>query len=207
MPIESNDADRYIRANASDATERRTLVRVLAINMTQVIVAGGVGIWADSVGLMGAALDNLGDAAVYIVSLYAVGRSVVAKARAARLSGMLLILVGLGLFAEILRRFFGQSEPIGLAMIVTAFVNSATNLVCLKLLRPQREGGVHLKASWIFTTNDMLANAGIVVSGLAVMALKSPLPDLLIGLVTVGIVVHGGWEILEQAREAQSKPE
>lgn len=207
MPMESNDANRENRLNASDATERRTLVRVLAINMTQVFVAGGVGFWADSVGLMGSALDNLADAAVYIVSLYAVGRSVVAKARAARLSGVLLILVGFGLLAEILRRFFGQSEPIGLAMIVTAFVNSATNLVCLRLLRSQRENGVHLKASWIFTTNDMLANAGIVVSGLAVMALNSPLPDLLIGLVTVGLVVHGGWEILEQAREAKSKPE
>lgn len=185
------------------ADERRTLARVLVINMTQVVVAGMVGVLADSVGLLGAAFDNLADAAVYIVSLYAVGRSVVAKARAARLSGVLLTLIGLGLLAEVLRRYFGSSEPIGLAMIITAFVNAATNVLCLRLLKPQQERGVHLKASWIFTTNDMLANAGIVVSGLAVMYFQSPLPDLLIGLVTVGLVLHGAWEILESAREAR----
>ena len=62
---------------------------------------------------------------------------------------------------------------------------------------------MNLKASWIFTTNDMLANAGIVVSGAAVMFFASPLPDLLIGLVVVGIALKGGWEILEEAREAR----
>lgn len=200
---EAHATSREASAAVGTADERRTLMRVLAINMTQVVVAGAVGILADSVGLLGAALDNLADAAVYIVSLYAVGRSVAAKARAARLSGVLLTLIGLVLLAEVLRRYFGRSEPIGLAMIVTAFVNSATNVVCLRLLKPQRERGVHLKASWIFTTNDMLANAGIVLSGIAVMYFQSPLPDLLIGLVTVGIVLHGAWEILESASEAR----
>lgn len=205
MPTEEHDISEHSVA-VGTADERRTLVRVLAINMTQVVVAGTIGVLADSVGLLGAAFDNLADAAVYIVSLYAVGRTVIAKARAARLSGVLLILVALGLLAEVLRRYFGSSEPIGLAMIITAFVNAATNVLCLRLLKPQQERGVHLKASWIFTTNDMLANAGIVLSGLAVMYFQSPLPDLLIGLVTVGLVLHGAWEILESAHEARQEP-
>lgn len=190
------------RRDARTAAERRTLKWVLGINLTQVVVAGAVGIVADSTGLLGAALDNLADAAVYVVSLYAVGRSVVAKSRAARLSGVLLILLALSLLGEVIRRFVTQSEPIGLAMIVTAIANAATNLLNLWLLRSHREHGVHLKASWIFTTNDMLANGGIVASGIAVMIFKSPLPDLLIGLVVVGLVLKGGWDILEQARKA-----
>ncbi len=193
-----------IELDASNAAERRTLKWVLGINATQVVVAGGVGIAAQSTGLLGAALDNLGDAAVYVVSLYAVGRTVVAKSRAARLSGVLLIAMALMLLGEIIRRFVAGSEPIGIAMILTAIANAATNIVNLRLLRPHREQGVHLKASWIFTTNDMIANLGIVASGIAVMVLKSPLPDLLIGVVVVGIVIWGGWEILEQAREARS---
>ncbi len=102
-----------------------------------------------------------------------------------------------------LRRFFAGAEPIGLAMIITALANAATNLVCLRLLRAHRAHGVHFKASWIFTTNDMLANAGIVLSGLLVMFLKSPVPDLVIGVLIVGIVLKGGWEILKEAREAR----
>ncbi len=189
--------------DASNAAERRTLKWVLGINATQVIVAGAVGIAAQSTGLLGAALDNLGDAAVYVVSLYAVGKTVLAKARAASLSGVLLIVMALGLLAEIVRRYITGSEPIGIAMIITAVANAATNVVNLQLLRSHRERGVHLRASWIFTTNDMIANLGIVVSGVAVMVLNSPLPDLLIGLVVVGIVIKGGWEILEHARLAR----
>lgn len=189
--------------DASNAAERRTLAWVLGINFSQVLVAGTVGVLADSTGLLGAALDNLADAGVYVVSLYAVGRTVVAKSRAARLSGVLLIILALGLLAEVVRRFFAGAEPIGLAMIITAVANAATNLLCLRLLRSHRERGVHLKASWIFTTNDMFANAGIVLSGIAVMLFRSPLPDLLIGLVVVGIVLKGGWDILREARAAR----
>lgn len=186
-----------------DVAERRMLARVLAINVAQVLLAGAVGIAADSTGLLGTALDNLGDAAVYVVSLYAVGRSVAAKANAARLSGVLLIGLGLALLGEVIRRFVAGSEPIGWAMIVTAIANAASNAVALRLLRSRREEGVHLKASWIFTTNDMLANGGIVASGIAVMLFKSSLPDLLIGIAVVAVVIKGGLEILKEAREAR----
>lgn len=191
--------------DASNAAECRTLKWVLGINATQFLVAGAVGILAQSTGLLGAALDNLGDALVYVVSLYAVGRTVVAKSRAASLSAIVLILLSVVLLVEVIRRFTAGSEPIGLAMVITALVNSATNVLNLRLLRAHREKGVHLKASWIFTTNDMIANLGIVVSGVAVMLLGSPLPDLLIGLVVTVIVARGGWQILAEAREARAE--
>ena len=197
------DEETEVRLDAHKADERRTLIWVLLINFTQVVVAGAVGILAGSTGLLGAALDNLGDAAVYAVSLFAVGRTIVAKSRAASLSGVLLIALALGLLVEVLRRIFAGAEPIGLAMVLTALANAATNLLCLRLLRAHRAHGVHFKASWIFTTNDMLANAGIALSGVLVMLLGSPLPDLLIGLVVVAIVLKGGCEILEEAREAR----
>lgn len=185
-----------------NAAERRTLKWVLGINFTQVAVAGAVGVLAQSAGLLGAALDNLGDAAVYAVSLYAVGQTVLAKARAAQLSGVLLIVAALVLLFEVIRRFVGGTEPIGLAMIITALANAATNMVNLRLLRSHRDRGVHLKASWIFTTNDMWVNLGIAASGVAVMIFNSPLPDLLIGLVVVVIVINGAREILVEARRS-----
>ena len=203
MSASNNKNESEIQLDASDAAERKTLLWVLGINFLQVIVAGVVGVIADSTGLLGAALDNLGDAGVYSVSIYAVGRTIVAKVRVARLSGVILIVLGLALLVEVLRRFFAGAEPIGLAMIVTAIANAATNMLCLRLLRSHRDQGVHLKASWIFTTNDMVANAGIVVSGAAVMFFGSPVPDLIIGLVVGGIVLKGGWDILKEAREAR----
>ncbi|MGO4562759.1 cation diffusion facilitator family transporter [Rhizobiales bacterium 3FA27D7] len=205
MNAKSHQEEDEIQLDASNAAERKTLLWVLGINFLQVILAGLVGVIADSTGLLGAALDNLGDSFVYAISIYAVGKTIVAKARVARLSGVLLTILGLALLVEVVRRFFVGAEPIGLAMIATAIANAATNLLCLRLLRAHRQDGVHMKASWIFTTNDMLANAGIAVSGAAVMLLESPLPDLIIGLAVGGIVLKGGWDILREAREATLK--
>ena len=189
--------------DARDEGERRTLRQVLAINVAQAVVVSSVGFVVDSAGLLGVGLDNFADAGVYAVSLYAVGRTIVAKARAARLSGAFLIVLGLALLGEVIRRFVVGAEPVGIAMMITAAANAATNFVCLRLLRRHRGDGVHLKASWIFTSNDMLANAGIVVSGGAVMLFRSPVPDLVIGLVVVAIAIKGGLEILEHAKEAR----
>lgn len=190
--------------DAHNATHRRILKQVLAINVAQAILVGGVGVAAASTGLMGAGLDNLADGAVYAVSLYAVGRPKQAEARAATLSGLLLLALSAGLVGEVARRFLSGAEPQGVVMILVALANAATNLLVMRLLRAHREDGVSFRASWIFTGNDTIANLGIVASGVAVMLFRSPLPDLLIGLVVAGIAAKGGWEILRDARKART---
>lgn len=194
----SNDP-RLFEARNDDA--RRALTLVLAINLFQALAGVAVGLWAQSTGLIGMALDNFADAAVFAISLLAIRRGHHFRAQVARLSAALLMLFSLGLVLEVLRRFFSGAEPVGLAMIATALVNAALNMVCVRLLSPHRDGGAHLKASWIFAGNDTLANFGIALSGLLVLWLATPLPDLLIGLVVAGIALHGAFEILEEARK------
>lgn len=188
---------------ATEAVDRRTLRTVLAINLAQSLGGGVVGVLASSAGLIGAAIDNLADAGVYGMSLFAVGRSARIKASAAKVSGVVLLILSALLAIEVLRRFFAGAEPVGPAMMIAAAINAALNLVCLRLLRKHRGQDVHFDASWIFTSNDTLVNLGIVVSGLLVMTFESPLPDLLIGLVTAAIAAKGGREILEMARDAR----
>lgn len=190
---------------ATESVDRKTLRTVLAINLAQSVGGGVVGVLASSVGLIGAAIDNLADAGVYSLSLYAVGRDAALKAGAARVSGVILIVLSLLLAVEVLRRFITAAEPVGPAMMIAAAINAALNLVCLRLLRKHRGKDVNFDASWIFTSNDTLVNLGIVASGLLVMLLGSPVPDLLIGLVTAAVAARGGKEILEMAREARTK--
>jgi len=185
----------------TENVQRDVLRKVLSINLGQTVIGGAVGWWAMSTAVMGAALDNLADAVVYGISLYAVGRSALHKVRAAQISGWLLIALSIYLGAEVVRRFFGDAAPIGPAMMVMASINVGLNLICLRLLRGQKDQGANLKASWIFTNNDAVVNLGIVVSGALVMLFASPLPDLLIGLVVVVIAFRGGMEILEEARK------
>lgn len=205
MSGNNKNEEAEIQLDAANKADRKILKQVLGINMFQVALAGIVGFIANSTGLLGAALDNLADSAVYLVSIYAVGKGVVAQSRAANLSGVLLIGLGLLLLGEVIRRFVTEAEPIGWAMIITAIVNAASNLLALRLLKSQGERGVHMKASMVFTSNDMLVNLGIVLSGVGVMLLNSPLPDLIISLIVVGVVLQGGWKILKQARSARRK--
>lgn len=188
----------------ADSADRSTLRKVLAINLAQSVGGGLIGVVASSAALLGAALDNLADAGVYGISLYAVGRPQRYKVRAARISGWLLLALSAGLLVEVLRRFFSGADPIGPAMMIAAAVNAGLNLVCLNLLRKHRNQGVHFDASMIFTSNDTLVNLGIVVSGALVMWLESPLPDLIIGLLVVAIAFKGGREILGKARDEES---
>lgn len=191
--------------DASQAADRRILWWVLLINVGQCLVGVAVGLWAASTAVIGAALDNLADASVYGVSLYAVGRAASIKVRAARLSGWLLIGLAAMLVVEVLRRFFGGEAPVGLAMMAMAAINAALNIVCLHLLKRHRGEDVNFKASAIFTNNDSIVNLAIVLSGALVMWWGSNLPDLVLGLVVAAIAGNGGREILAEAREAAEK--
>ena len=187
---------------SSNAQDRRILLYVLLINLAQSALGMGVGVWASSAALIGAALDNLADASVYAVGIYAVGRSVRAKVVAARLSGWLLIGLAVLLVAEVIRRFMGSEAPIGPAMMVMAGVNAAINVYCLRLLKRHKGEDVNFKASAIFTSNDSIVNMAILVSGLLVLWLGSNVPDLVLGVVSALFAANGGREILEHARKA-----
>ncbi|MBA3591043.1 cation transporter [Methylibium sp.] len=195
-------APRAERSN--ERRDRRILLGVLAINLGQSIVGGGVGLWAESTALMGAALDNLADASVYGLSLYAVGRAASIKVRAARISGWFLIGLAVLLLVEVLRRYFGGGQPVGPAMMAMAGVNALLNLVCLRLLARHRGDDVNFKASSIFTSNDSLVNLSIVASGALVLWLGSNVPDLVLGVIVAGVAAHGGREILEEASKTES---
>jgi Co/Zn/Cd efflux system component len=196
-------AEQEARSDARNAGERRTLQKVLGINLGQCAAGVAVGAWAMSTALIGVALDNLADAAVYAVSLYAIGRSPQAKVRAARLSGWLLIGLAILLLLEVLRRFFGGEPPIGAAMMIMAGVNAVLNIICLRLLRRHGTEEVHFKASAIFTSNDSIVNLGTVVSGALVMWLGSNVPDLVLGVAVALIAARGGKEILEAAADEE----
>jgi cation diffusion facilitator family transporter len=183
--------------------ERKTLWILLAINGAMFVIEGVTGYVADAAGLVADSLDMLADASVYAVVLLAVGRSLRLQARAATASGVLQIALGVGVMVDVVRRFIYGSEPVSALMMGMGLVALAANVTCLILIAKHREGGVHMRASYIFSANDVIANVGVIVSGALVWLLGSRVPDLVVGAVIALIVVGGGLEILRQAREAR----
>jgi len=155
---------------------------------------------ADSTALIADSMDMLADALVYGVSLYAVGKSMQTKIDAARLSGIFQILLGLGVAIDVIRRFITGSEPESMYMILVGILALIANVTCLAIIAKHRKGEIHMRASWIFSKNDVIANIGVITAGVLVSVLVSPLPDLIIGLIISVVVISGGVSILREAR-------
>ncbi|MGH7431707.1 MAG: cation transporter [Candidatus Methylomirabilales bacterium] len=189
----------------ADALERRTLWTLLIINASMFVVEAVAGWLGESTGLLADSLDMLADATVYGIGLYAVGRSLIAKARAAFASGVSQIVLGIGVLVDVARRFLVGSEPISAVMIVVGTVALIANVTSLLLIAKHRQGGVHMRASWIFSKNDVIANLGVILSGALVVVLGSRFPDLVIGAAIATIVIRGGLEILREANEVKEK--
>jgi cation diffusion facilitator family transporter len=180
--------------------QRRTLWMVLVINAAMFVVELAVGLRAGSTGLIADSLDMLADAGVYGLSLGAVGRSMTQQRRTALLSGRMQIILAIWVLLDVLRRTALGSEPISALMVGIGSLALLANLLCLVLVRRHREGGVHMRASVIFSTNDTLANLGVIVAGLLVAWSGSRIPDLLIGSAISLLVLNGGRRILREAR-------
>ncbi len=176
---------------ADDATEARTLQVLLAVNAAMFVVELVAGWLAQSSGLIADSLDMLADAMVYGLSLYAVGKAAATKVRAAHVSGVFQGLLAIGVLADVARRLVAGSAPEAPAMIGISILALAANVSCLVLISRHRHGGAHMKASWIFSTNDVLANIGVIVAGALVAWTGSRIPDLVTGT-AVGLLVLAG---------------
>lgn len=185
-----------VPAPVDPTREARTLKLLLAINAVMFVAELTVAWLAQSAGLLADSLDMFADAAVYGLALYAVGRNKDAQVRTAHVSGWLQAALAVGAVAEVVRRFVVGSEPESIAMIVMASVALVANSACLWLVTRHRDGGAHMKASTIFSTNDVVANMGVIAAGVLVALTGSQYPDLVIGTIIAVVVLSGARRIL-----------
>ncbi len=178
------------------ASEAGTLKLLLAINALMFAVEIVTGIVAKSAGLLADSLDMFADAAVYGLALYAVGRSARAKLKTAHIAGWIQAALAIGALFEVVRRFIRGSEPEPPLIMAMAFLALIANVTCLWLVSKHRDGGTHMKASAIFSANDVLANVGVILAGALVAWSGSPYPDLAIGAAIAVIVLSGAVRIL-----------
>jgi Co/Zn/Cd efflux system component len=187
--------------------QRRVLRIALALNAAMFAVGLAGGMLGQSSSLIADSLDMLADASAYAIALGAVGRGVRFKAGAATLSGSLLLLLGVVVLFDVGRRALLGSQPESLVMMALAFVSFLVNANVLRMLGRYREGEVHLRATWIFTRVDVIANVGVMLSGLLVLLTGSRFPDLLMGCAIGIYVIKETIEILREAHEARAGEE
>ena len=188
-----------------DQSQRQVLVKLLAINLFMFVIEFGIGWYAQSTGLIADAMDMLADAIVYGIGLYAVARTITHKAHAALISGLFQLLLGLLILIDIARRILLGSEPESMLMMSVGLLALVANVICLKMIEQHRHGEVHMRASWIFSKNDVIANAGVIVGGLLVWVLDNRWPDLIIGGLIALLVLNGARLIIQDSGQELAK--
>ncbi len=200
--LERGTGGRETAAAADDPRRQRTaLLLALAINALFFVGEVTAGIVSGSLGLVADGLDMGADAAVYAISLVAVGGSVARKQRLARTSGIVQLTLAFVGLAEVVRRLVGgEGVPDVRAMIVVSLLALAGNVVTLVLLHRVRSGEVHIQASWIFTANDVKVNGLVILAAIAVSLTDSAVPDLVAGALIFAVVANGARRILVLSR-------
>jgi len=187
---------------ADPAGQRKVLLIALGLNATMFFVGIIAGLAAQSTGLIADSLDMFADAASYGIALSASSRGASFKAKAARLSGAMLLVLGIGVLVDVLGRSVAGSTPVSGIMMGVASISLLVNATVLYLLGKHRDDGVHLRATWIFTRTDVIANAAVIASGLIILLTGFRIADLVVGGAIGIYIIREALEILREARNA-----
>lgn len=172
------------------------LIAVLLINACCFLLEAFTGYIAGSIGLFADSLDMLADAFVYGLSLLVIAGSMLMKSRIAFLSGIIQLILGVfGLYECVRRTIFGAEIPDYTLMIGISVIAMAGNLLSLGILRKQQSNEPHMRASMIFTSTDILVNAGVIIAGFLTILWSSMIPDLFVGCIIFILVLRGAIRI------------
>ncbi|SET99885.1 cation transporter [Stenotrophomonas indicatrix] len=184
---------------AMQARHRRVLWTVLLINLATFLMMVGASWYSHSSSLLSGALDNLGDAATYLLSLLVVGAGVAAKARVALFKGVLILAAAVAVAAQIGWRLAHPQVPLFESMGLAALLNLAANGFCLWLLTPYRTDDVNLASAWECARNDIFEGVSVVLAAGLVALFGAGWPDLLVAIALLVVFLRSALRVLRIA--------
>jgi Co/Zn/Cd efflux system component len=186
---------------------RRVLWIALAVNAAMFGVEVVSGIGAQSVALLADALDFLGDAANYAVSLFVLGLALKWRARAALLKGLSMAAFGLWVLFITASHAVAGTVPDASTMGAVGVLALAANLGVAALLWRFRDGDSNMVSVWICTRNDAIGNLAVMAAALGVFGTGAAWPDLAVGAIMAALALTGAWRVLRQSlAELRSAP-
>lgn len=186
--------------DALQRKQRGTLWAVLGINAVMFLVIVVAALHAQSTALLADSLDNLGDALTYGLSLYAVARGAVVKARVALFKGWLIFLGASVVAAQILYKLFVPSLPLFEVMGIFSLLGLLGNSVCLLLLWRHRHEDVNMSSVWECSRNDIVSNLSVFLAAIAVWLSGSGWPDIVVALGLVWFLFRSAARVISSAR-------
>jgi cation diffusion facilitator family transporter len=194
------------KAAARNREMRRVLITVLGINLGMFFFEFGAGLIGGSASLMADSMDMLGDALVYIVSLYALDRSARWRAGAALFKGLFILVLGLGVVVQIGLKVTHGVPPSTSLMVGFGALALVANLVCLRLLWRFRSENVNLSSTFECSRNDVIANIGVIVAAGGVAMFHSAWPDIAVATVIALLFLRSALRVIAEAWPQYRQP-
>jgi Co/Zn/Cd efflux system component len=163
------------------------------------LVEVGAGLAAGSASLQADALDFLGDAANYAISLAVVGMALRYRALAALTKGSTMGLFGLWVITTVLWHIAHGTLPNAFTMGTVGFAALTANAASFGLLRVHRGGDSNMRSAWICTRNDVLGNLAVLGAAAGVFGTGTGWPDIIVAVIMAGLALQGATVVVRQS--------
>lgn len=181
------------------ADYKRRLWLVIAINAGMFGVEMSAGQMSGSQALKADALDFLGDALTYGISLAVIGATLRTRSLAALGKGISLLLMGLWVFGSTVYSVFYIGVPQAQIMGSIGFMALAANLASVAILARYKDGDANVRSVWLCSRNDAIGNVAVMIAALGVWGTASGWPDLIVAGIMAGLFLSSAFQILGQA--------
>jgi len=178
---------------------KRRLWLVIVINALMFVVEMGAGRLAQSQALQADALDFLGDALTYGLSMAVIGASVTVRTNAALFKGISLLVVGTWVFGSTVYRVFYGGVPAAEIMGWVGFLALVANCVSVLLLITYKDGDANVRSVWLCSRNDAIGNIAVLLAALGVWGTASGWPDLIVAGIMGSLFLSSASQIIKQA--------
>ena len=167
----------------------------------------GAGVAAGSASLQADALDFLGDASNYAISLFVIGMALRVRATAALVKGASMAAFGLWVIATALWHAWHGTLPSAFTMGTIGLLALAANAASFGLLWAYRAGDANMRSAWICTRNDVLGNLAVLLAALGVFGTGTGWPDVIVAAIMAGLALQGAFTVVRQSLGELHQPQ
>lgn len=182
----------------SDDYKRRLWI-VIAINAAMFAVEMTAGQLARSQALQADALDFLGDALTYGISLAVIGASIRVRTNAALAKALSLLLMGLWVLGSTIYRVIYAGVPEAEIMGAIGLLALIANLASVMLLVRYKDGDANVRSVWLCSRNDAIGNVAVMIAALGVWGTATGWPDLIVAGIMASLFLSSAIQIFRQA--------
>ena len=178
---------------------KTVLWAVLSINAVMFLIELAMGFAAGSVSLQADALDFLGDAANYGISLSVAGLALHHRARAALVKGISMGMFGVWVVSRALWHLAHGTVPEASTMGLVGSAALLANTLTFALLWAYRSGDSNMQSVWLCSRNDVIGNCAVLLAALGVLGTSQGWPDVVVAAIMGVIAIQGACVVSKTA--------